>query len=255
MKYLQNTLLKLNLKGLIIIATIVFLSVLPLLMTRGFAQMDASDPSGYMDSWGPCHTVNTTYAGAVKVPDWLTNKITEKYGAEAAKIYDQCVATGDYVPYRQYTGYWTEHEVSRDFTGYATGPADIWEGGAILLGVYGTVQDYINWCNEHGYKPNDPEDKKRMTADCVYGRVAWPTHITKAQYQKNHAAAAQAAANQAAAASQAEALKTYKGNTSEFNAYNYYSRYADLQAAIGPNGDALLKHYNEFGKAEGRNAK
>jgi hypothetical protein len=50
-------------------------------------------------------------------------------------------------------------------------------------------------------------------------------------------------------------LKSYKGNTAEFNAYNYYSRYADLQAAIGPNGDALLKHYNEFGKAEGRNAK
>ena len=50
-----------------------------------------------------------------------------------------------------------------------------------------------------------------------------------------------------------EALKSYKKNSSEFNAYNYYSRYTDLQSAIGPNGDALLKHWkNEFGKKEGR---
>ena len=53
----------------------------------------------------------------------------------------------------------------------------------------------------------------------------------------------------------ANALKAYPGNTSEFNAYNYYSRYPDLQAGLGANGDALFKHYNEFGKAEGRDAR
>ena len=52
-----------------------------------------------------------------------------------------------------------------------------------------------------------------------------------------------------------EALKNYAGNTSEFNAYNYYKNNADLQTAIGPNGDALLKHYNDYGKAEGRSGK
>ena len=52
-----------------------------------------------------------------------------------------------------------------------------------------------------------------------------------------------------------EALKTYKGNTEEFNAYTYYKNYEDLQTAIGAVGDALLKHWNDYGKAEGRVAK
>ena len=49
-----------------------------------------------------------------------------------------------------------------------------------------------------------------------------------------------------------QALKTYKGNTTTFNAYDYYINNVDLQTAIGADGDALLKHYNEHGKAEGR---
>ena len=52
-----------------------------------------------------------------------------------------------------------------------------------------------------------------------------------------------------------EALKTYKGNTAEFNAYAYYINNIDLQTAIGADGDKLLKHYTDFGKAEGRIAK
>ena len=52
-----------------------------------------------------------------------------------------------------------------------------------------------------------------------------------------------------------EALKTYKGNTAEFNAYTYYINNTDLQTAIGPDGDKLLKHYKDYGKAEGRKAK
>ncbi len=49
-----------------------------------------------------------------------------------------------------------------------------------------------------------------------------------------------------------EALKTYKGNTKDFNAYDYYMNNTDLQTAIGPDGEALLEHYNEYGKKEGR---
>lgn len=65
-----------------------------------------------------------------------------------------------------------------------------------------------------------------------------------------------AAIPQANAASGAvEALKTYKGNTEEFNAYSYYINNLDLQTAIGADGDKLLKHYNEYGKKEGRIAK
>ena len=70
------------------------------------------------------------------------------------------------------------------------------------------------------------------------------------------AAASTAQAPQANAANSAvEALKTYKGNTDEFNAYAYYTNNVDLQTAIGADGDKLLKHYNEYGKAEGRVAK
>ena len=52
-----------------------------------------------------------------------------------------------------------------------------------------------------------------------------------------------------------EALKTYKGNTKDFNAYTYYMNNTDLQTAIGADGDKLLKHYNDYGKTEGRKAK
>ena len=55
-----------------------------------------------------------------------------------------------------------------------------------------------------------------------------------------------------AATDAVEALKTYKGNNKEFNAYTYYVSNTDLQTAIGADGDKLLKHYNEYGKAEGR---
>ena len=50
-------------------------------------------------------------------------------------------------------------------------------------------------------------------------------------------------------------LKSYAGNTAEFNAYTYYQKYEDLRVAIGPDGDKLLEHYNTHGKAEGRVAK
>lgn len=50
----------------------------------------------------------------------------------------------------------------------------------------------------------------------------------------------------------AEALKTYAGNNAEFNAYYYFVNYPDLQAAFGINGDALLNHWNSFGKSEKR---
>ena len=44
-------------------------------------------------------------------------------------------------------------------------------------------------------------------------------------------------------------------NNSEFNAQTYYDNYADLQAAIGPNAQALYDHWVKYGKAEGRKAK
>ena len=68
-------------------------------------------------------------------------------------------------------------------------------------------------------------------------------------------AIASSAAETTSTDSAVEALKTYKGNTKDFNAYTYYINNTDLQTAIGAVGDALLKHFNDYGKAEGRVAK
>lgn len=49
----------------------------------------------------------------------------------------------------------------------------------------------------------------------------------------------------------------YKGvdYSAEFNPQVYYNNNPDLQAALGTDGKALIKHYVEFGKQEGRKAK
>lgn len=49
-----------------------------------------------------------------------------------------------------------------------------------------------------------------------------------------------------------EALKTYEGNTKDFNAYIYYIKNIDLWIEVGPDGDALLEHYLKQGKEEER---
>ena len=53
-------------------------------------------------------------------------------------------------------------------------------------------------------------------------------------------------------ADMAAPLKWYANNNSEFNAYDYYMNYPDLQNAFGTNGDALFTHFYQTGKAEHR---
>ena len=53
----------------------------------------------------------------------------------------------------------------------------------------------------------------------------------------------------------AESLKNTSVNTSDFNAYIYYSNNPDLQAAIGADATALYEHWITYGKSEGRIAK
>lgn len=51
---------------------------------------------------------------------------------------------------------------------------------------------------------------------------------------------------------------TYYNNINyspEYNAYTYFINNPDLQTAIGPDPEALIKHYVEHGKAEGRISK
>ncbi len=61
-----------------------------------------------------------------------------------------------------------------------------------------------------------------------------------------------AAALKAQQEAQINALKTFSGNTADFNAYNYYTNYKDLQEAFGADPAKLLEHYNAFGINEKR---
>lgn len=203
------------------------------------------------------YQIQTTYAGTITEYVIDENDIEKYYGKTARDLYVQGVQTGDYVPFRTHLktkdsanaliGVKYAEEGNPLAVGMST--AMSYESAALAwLGPYATVQDYITWVTGLGYAPIG--DNNRMAADFMAGKFQKPAQITKAQYQKNKKASATATAP--ASNSQVEALKTYKGNTSEFNAYYYYTNYADLQGALGANGDALLKHYNTYGKAEGR---
>ena len=112
-----------------------------------------------------------------------------------------------------------------------------------------TLQDAVN----RGFYPGSKCNPGTLDAPSS----AAPAPSTPATTKSNAAVAAPA---QAAASTkttpvvskEVEALKTYKGNTSEFNAYTYYMNNADLQTAIGADGEKLLAHYKKFGKTEGR---
>ncbi len=186
------------------------------------------------------------------------NNIGKIYGEDAKAAYLNAVLTGDYTAFRTMIGDWrpvyklgvnvkSDGTVIKD----AVGTAQQYEAKTYAIcGKYGTVSDLYAYAAQYGYDLNDTNQFNEFGLNVtLWKTIPYPTQ-KKAPAAQPAAKAAPAAPNQ-----KVEALKTYKKNNSEFNAYNYYSRYTDLQSAIGPNGDALLKHYNEFGKAEGRNAK
>ena len=184
------------------------------------------------------------------------NNIGKIYGEDAKAAYLNAVLTGDYTAFRTLIGDWrpiyklgvnvkSDGTVIKD----AVGTAQQYESKTYAIcGKYGTVKDLYAYAAQYGY---DLNNTNQMNEFCL-NVTLWKTIPYPAQ--KKSPAAAQPAAKAAPAASNSkvEALKSYKGNTAEFNAYYYYVNYPDLQIAIGADGKALLKHYNEFGKAEGR---
>ncbi len=102
---------------------------------------------------------------------------------------------------------------------------------------------------DKGYEPCKKCKPPKLDATSTSATTTAPATKATAATVNNAAAPANAVVEAV------EALKTYKGNTKEFNAYTYYLNNVDLQTAIGPDGDKLLKHYTDFGKAEGRVAK
>ncbi|WP_295095396.1 hypothetical protein [Ruminococcus sp.] len=189
---------------------------------------------------------------------YVVDNIGKKYGEDAKAAYQNAVITGDYTAYRTLVGDWNPtsrveginvHPDGRSFVGNPLTTAQAYESEAYtLFGKYGTVNDLFAYAAGLGYDLNNPEQHNKFTIGTALGTIAKPAK--KAAPAKTTAAKTVPASDK-----KVEALKTYKGNNSEFNAYNYYSRYPDLQSVFGPNGDALKKHYNEFGKGEGRNAK
>lgn len=210
---------------------------------------------------GECdfYSLETTYAGSLPYQNrYHEATIKRKYGEEASALWIQGLKDGDLVPFREKIGDFTHgndfflHDDRGGFGGVTLSPAeDMQDSTDVLLGPYATVQDYIACAQSMGYDPFNVDSRCELCIAVVLGKVTKPDKITKAQYQKNHPATEKNVAPSAAV----EALKIYRGNTSEFNAYQYYTRYPDLQVAYGANGDALIKHYCEHGKAEGRNAK
>ena len=59
----------------------------------------------------------------------------------------------------------------------------------------------------------------------------------------------------AAATADTSSLANASVNNAEFNAKVYYDNNPDLQTAIGADAQALYKHWQTYGKAEGRKAK
>ena len=208
---------------------------------------------------------NTTYGKQEYIIDILIDFIKEDYGEAAANAYIQGVISGDYYQYRSITGFWQPTQLDPTLKAHAMSnkanpifymqtPVTSREAFVYdYLGPYGTMADYVAICQQYNVTAFSTEWKSGVDVYAQYVEGTMPktgTKITKQQYLANHSNATTVTATSSNSA--VEALKTYSGNTSEFNAYTYYMRYADLQSAVGANGDALLKHWQAYGKAEGR---
>lgn len=192
----------------------------------------------------------TNYKGS---PCWyaLFERVKEVYGETAEELYLQGVATGDYYAYRSYVNVWVPvskdpnlYPVTYNGTTIKTSTFQFLSDESAVydaMGKYATFDDYINYLISKGWS-----GKGNSGVFILMNNITLPTITSYTGTQ---------ATTNSTTSSAVEALKTYSGNTTEFNAYNYYMRYSDLQTAIGADGDKLLAHYNKYGKTEGRNAK
>ncbi|MBE5823929.1 MAG: hypothetical protein E7308_07640 [Butyrivibrio sp.] len=243
MKSILRTLGRLNTKALASIILAILLSGSVLLYAKAEGVSGYNGQKIYNDSLVPY--------------SYVYNNIEKIYGTDAKNAYINGVITGDYTQFRTAIGDWRPTNQlagvnvkpdGSDYTNNPVGIAQAYEATAYrLFGKYGTVADLFAYAAQYGYDLNDTSKYNEFTLNVTL----WKTIPMPA---KKTAPVSQPATKTASAASNSkvEALKSYKGNTAEFNAYYYYMNYPDLQTAIGADGKALLKHYNEFGKAEGR---
>ena len=140
---------------------------------------------------------------------------------------------------------------SGDTTVYVTKTGECYHKSGCSSLRRSKIEKTLKEAVDAGYRPCKNCNPGTLDATTSTAATAAPAKATAPAKQAQTAPAQAATAVDPAV----EALKTYKGNTKTFNAYTYYMNYTDLQTALGADGDALLKHYNECGKAEGRVAK
>lgn len=197
------------------------------------------------------------YNEDIVIHDYVFENIEKIYGTEAKNAYVNAVLTGDYTAFRTMIGVWKPVceipgvNVKHDGTNLVNcevGNAQSYESMAFYIcGKYGTVSDLFAYAAQCGYDLNDGKQINDFgLAVQLWKTIPYPTQ-KKAPASQPAAKVAPAASN-----SKIEALKTFKGNNANFNAYYYYTNYSDLQSVFGADGNALLKHYNEFGVKEGR---
>lgn len=146
----------------------------------------------------------------------------------------------------------TAYAASRDTTVYLTKTGKCYHADGCSGLRRSKIPTTLQAAVDKGFKPCSNCHPVTLDAASTTPSASTNVAANKTSTAANTAAAVAAPVKEDPAV---EALKTYKGNTKDFNAYTYYAKNADLQSAIGANADALLKHYNDYGKAEGRIAK
>ncbi len=143
------------------------------------------------------------------------------------------------------TGTVTAYATSGDTVVYITKTGECYHVGGCSSLKRSKIETTLQSAVDRGYKPCSKCNPGTLDASTS---ISQTTSTASTKSSSSTTTASKSNTNSSAV----DALKTYKGNTKEFNAYDYYNNNADLQTAIGADGDALLKHYNEYGKKEGR---
>lgn len=184
-----------------------------------------------------------------------------KYGQETANAYKQSLITGDYS--------YIYNALGSTSPVYDMSDVCVTDDGVSIVhddwssGVYNTELSIQKVYNKTGVMLTISEiiqlaKNKGWTTECSKINVGYIHPTTYLLRECTFTAAdCNAVKNSQAATSTTTSSSTYNLSdyANEFDATYYYNRYPDLQKAIGNDAQALLEHWINYGKAEGRIAK
>ena len=155
-------------------------------------------------------------------------------------------------------GSYQEYIYFRDsqITDYYEGDYGTTDGGGVVE-VYNTAKEansrnnYLACFDGQGFMDSGSHE---VLGTCV---IRTSRHLTATQQATLAAAMKNAILADSTPGKVQNATTVYNGvdYSAEFDPQVYYDNNPDLQVAIGTDGNALIKHYVESGKAEGRTAK